>query len=86
MADKQGKQTVNPIQVQKYLGGVDYPASREDLVNRARDKGADDNIMDTLNRIPDKEYNSPTDVTKAIGNLKEHILGELNRPPWQAAV
>jgi Protein of unknown function (DUF2795) len=29
----------NPIQMQKFLAGVDYPASRDDLVRHAESEG-----------------------------------------------
>jgi hypothetical protein len=61
--------TVNPIQVQKFLGGVSYPASKETLIERAESQGADDEVRDTLERLPDQEFNSPNDVSEAIGKL-----------------
>ena len=33
---------VNPVRVQKFLGGLDYPASKEDLIKRAEREGADE--------------------------------------------
>lgn len=60
--------TPNPIQIQKFLGGVDYPASREALLAKARDSGADDNVLQALEGIPDKEYDSPTAVSSAVSD------------------
>lgn len=54
----------SPIDIQKALGGVDYPASKEDLVKHAKDKGADGTVLETLENLPDREFDSPTDVTK----------------------
>jgi hypothetical protein len=54
----------SPIDIQKALGGMDYPASKEDLVKHAQDKGADDAVLETLNNLADREYDSPTDVNK----------------------
>ncbi len=68
MADK--TQTVNPVQVQKFLGGIDYPCSKQDLLDTAKSQGADQNVMNTLKKLPDRKYDAPTDVTKAIGNLE----------------
>ncbi|APX02230.1 MULTISPECIES: DUF2795 domain-containing protein [Arthrobacter] len=56
----------NPIQIQKFLGGIDYPASKETLISRAKESGADSNVLDALQNIPDKEYDSPTDVSSAV--------------------
>jgi hypothetical protein len=61
--------SVNPIQMQKYLKGVDYPARKEDLLANAEQQGADDDVRAMLDRLPDQEYETPADVSKALGNL-----------------
>jgi len=62
---------VNPIQVQKYLKGIDYPASKNDLIKCAEEHGADDNVRSTLEQLPDKEqFETPADVSKAIGEIE----------------
>ena len=60
--------TPNPIQVQKHLGGIDYPATKEDILASARESGADDDIMKALEAIPDGEYDAPTAVSSAIAD------------------
>jgi hypothetical protein len=62
--------TVNPIQLQKYLGGLDYPTDKQTLVNKAREKGADDNVIQTLQRLPMDRFNSPNDVSEAFGKMR----------------
>jgi hypothetical protein len=62
--------TVNPVQLQKFLKGVDYPADKNTLLQRARDSGADDNAMRTLEQLPRDQFNSPNDVSEAIGQLR----------------
>lgn len=61
---------VNPIQLQKHLKGVDYPAKKQELIEHAQKQGADENALSALQQIPDEEYDSPTDVTKAISNVE----------------
>ncbi|MBV9844807.1 MAG: DUF2795 domain-containing protein [Kutzneria sp.] len=56
----------NPIQMQKFLAGIDYPASRDDIVEHARSQGADNEVLTTLNAIPDKTYNGPNAVSQAF--------------------
>ncbi|MEV0632454.1 DUF2795 domain-containing protein [Nonomuraea wenchangensis] len=56
----------NPIQLQKHLSGVDYPASKDDLVRAARDHGADDDIVKALENMPDREYDGPNAVSQAV--------------------
>lgn len=62
--------TVNPVQLQKYLGGLDYPVSREDLVRRAQQKGADQEVVRTLRSLPRDRFNSPNDVSEAFGDMR----------------
>ncbi len=57
---------VNPIQVQKALGGMDYPAGKQQIVEHARQQGADDEVISALERIPDREYDGPSGVQKEI--------------------
>jgi hypothetical protein len=60
---------VNPVQIQKYLRGVDYPASKEDLIKHAEREGADQSVLSMLERLPDGRYQTPADVSEAIGQL-----------------
>ncbi|PXY23521.1 DUF2795 domain-containing protein [Prauserella sp. PE36] len=53
----------NPIQMQKYLAGVDYPCSRDDLVEHARSKGADDDVLEHLRSLPERTYDGPNAVS-----------------------
>ena len=57
---------VNPIQVQKFLCGMDYPADKQALVDTAREQGADERVMNALEQLPDGNYETPADVSKGI--------------------
>jgi len=59
---------INPIELQKYLAGVDYPASRDDLVEAAKGNGADDDVVQALQGLGDDSFEKPTDVSAAISN------------------
>lgn len=61
---------VNPIQVQKFLAGMHYPAKKDELVKHAKTKGADDKIMQTLEQLPGESFQTPADVSKAIGQIE----------------
>ena len=56
----------SPIDIQKALGGVDYPASAGDLVKKAEESGAGDDVLSALKNLPDKQYESPAEVSKAV--------------------
>ncbi|WP_173924172.1 DUF2795 domain-containing protein [Agromyces sp. Marseille-P2726] len=55
-----------PIEIQKYLGGIDYPASRDEIVRTAEGSGADREVLDALRGLPDRQYDGPTAVSEAV--------------------
>ncbi len=57
---------VNPIELQKALGGMDYPASKEDLVKRAEEQDADEEVLSFLRDLPDRKYETPAAVNEEI--------------------
>jgi hypothetical protein len=54
----------NPSQLQKFLKGVDYPASRDDLVSHAKDNGADETVLEALRALPDRQFDGPNAVSQ----------------------
>jgi hypothetical protein len=57
---------VNPIELQKYLKGVEYPASKDDLTSAAESNGAPDEIVSALRGAGKDRFDAPTDVEKAL--------------------
>ena len=62
---------VNPIQIQKYLKGVDYPASKAALLEKARSLGADEDVCASIEQLPDEDFQTPADVSQAFGKLPD---------------
>ena len=66
---------LNPMEkIQKHLGEVDFPATKQELVDQCQDigqKGGEktDSIMETLKSLPDREYKSPDDVKNALTDI-----------------
>jgi hypothetical protein len=58
---------MNPIDVQKNLKGVSYPASRDDLVAAAEQNGGDSDLVEQLQGLNENEFESPAEVMKALG-------------------
>jgi hypothetical protein len=61
--------SINPVQLQKHLKGMDYPASKQDLIDHAKKNGADENALSVLEKIAEDQYETPTDVNKAVGKV-----------------
>jgi Protein of unknown function (DUF2795) len=64
-----GKAKATPIAVQSFLEGVGYPTGKRQLLREAESSRASRDVRATLRRLPDKQFESPTDVSKAIGRL-----------------
>jgi hypothetical protein len=61
---------INPAQVEKWLKGLSFPASKTDVISCAERNGADKQMRETLERLPDQRYERVTDVSKAISSLE----------------
>lgn len=70
MAQKTETTIPTPIHAQKFLGGIDYPTDKASLIKRAKDNGADENVVNALNRMSANTYNSPNDVSEEMGKLR----------------
>jgi hypothetical protein len=57
---------VSPIDIQKALGGMDYPAKKEDIVKHAQDNGGGDDVIKALQGIEDREYEGPSGVSESV--------------------
>jgi hypothetical protein len=60
-----------PANVMKHMKGIDFPAKKKDLIAHAKKaEGPDtEEVLEILNRIEDKEYNSPAEVMKELGEV-----------------
>jgi hypothetical protein len=57
---------VSPIDIQKALGGMDYPATKEQIVEHAQQHGGSDDVVEALKNIEDREYEGPSGVSAAV--------------------
>lgn len=62
-------QTPNPVHVQQFLGGLDYPAGKESILQRAEQQGADRKALKVLQQIPDQEYANPIALTHEVSKI-----------------
>jgi hypothetical protein len=54
-------------ELEKYLKGVDFPASKDDLIENARANGAPEDVIDMISDLSEDNFNSPIDLSKAFG-------------------
>ncbi|GAB3259932.1 DUF2795 domain-containing protein [Arthrobacter pigmenti] len=54
------------LRAEKALQGVDFPASKEELISYAENRGADAKSLQALRALPDQRFNSLDEVTAAV--------------------
>jgi hypothetical protein len=58
---------VSPIAIAKAIKGIDFPASKDELVEHAKQNKADKEVMEVLENLPEDEFETVADVEKAYG-------------------
>lgn len=56
----------NPIRIQKFLKGVDYPVKKSDLIQYAHKNKADKEVISILEGIKEDSFKNPAEISKAI--------------------
>ena len=55
-----------PDQIMKFAKGVKFPTSKQDLVSALKNNNAPKEVISVLDKLPDKNYNSPQDLISAL--------------------
>ena len=53
-----------------YLSGVSFPIRKDGLLSRAHSNNAPQDIMDVLERLPDRVYRSTADINIAVSDIE----------------
>jgi hypothetical protein len=64
---------INPAMVDQLLNHIPYPIGKNDLVNIAKQRGANDQVTNLLDRLPDKTYNNADEIKGDFGG----VIGKL---------
>lgn len=66
----QGMGGHSPSNILHHLKGIDFPAHKDDLVHKAEENDAGQDILDVIRHLPDMEYHSMADVLKGVGKAE----------------
>jgi hypothetical protein len=69
-SERRSQSRANPVEVQRFLEGVGYPTRKDRLVQEATSRGASRDVRETIERLPERRFDSPTEVSEAIGSLR----------------
>ncbi|WP_301662857.1 DUF2795 domain-containing protein [Methanoculleus frigidifontis] len=66
-------QELDPQIIAVQISGVDYPASKQDLIERAKFTDSPQMVIDVLNQFEDRDYKSQEDVKSEAEKLMKRI-------------
>ncbi len=62
---------INPDDAQQYLQGVEYPASKEDVVSAAENNGAPDDLMELITGLSRPEFSEEEQVLEDLRSFPQ---------------
>jgi hypothetical protein len=60
---------LSTAEITKCLRGMDFPAEKEDIIDYARDNGADEEVLAWMEDMPEEEFASISEVMSAFGEM-----------------
>ena len=69
-APQPGEGKVNDAEVQKYVEDLEFPCTRQELLNHVRGKGAPQKVLDFIGQFKSDEYGSRMDLSRDADRVK----------------
>jgi len=64
-----GMGEVSPSNIAHFLKGIDFPATKQDMIDYADDNNAPEQIIDIIDNLPDIEFQSMIEVITEASEL-----------------
>ena len=61
---------IDPAKVKQFLTGLDYPVSKDELVDKAKEAGAGEDVINALQKLQKTSFDAPADVVREVGKTK----------------
>mgnify|MGYP005833062971 CR=1 FL=1 len=61
---------VSAVDISKNLSGIDFPSDKSHLIDYARSKGANEDVINALQQMPERNYQNMADVERSFGETK----------------
>lgn len=71
MATSHPKRAPSAADIEKALSGIQYPRTKEELINYASQQLSDKDITDMINSLPSRIYRDSAEVAIALGEVKQ---------------
>ncbi len=71
MASSHPKRASSAADIEKALSEIQYPRTKEELINYASQQLSDKDITDMINSLPSRIYRDSAEVAIALGEIKQ---------------
>ncbi len=71
MATSHPERAPSAADIEKALSGIQYPKTREELVDYASVRVSDEELINLIRSLPTREYRDSADVAIALGEVKQ---------------
>ncbi|ACB96557.1 DUF2795 domain-containing protein [Beijerinckia indica] len=61
----------SPANITQHLKGIDFPAKKDDLIQRAKNNNAGQDVLEVIESLPEVDYGNMADVMKAYGEADQ---------------
>jgi uncharacterized protein DUF2795 len=58
--------SVGMTEIQQYIGGVSFPAGKEEVASEAESSGAPQSVVDRIRNAAMEQFSGPEDVMEAV--------------------
>lgn len=62
-----GDQPASSANVSRYIHGIGFPASKDDILKQAKRNGADETVLGLIKNVPERHYASSAELMKEFG-------------------
>ena len=66
----------SPFDVQRYVHGIKWPATKADVIAYAQEKGATESVLALLEQLPDKKFTSEVGISQSLGAAGTWAAGQ----------
>lgn len=62
-----------PARIGPYIKDINFPANKKDVIQHVKSSNADDEVIATLENLPEQKFNSSQELKKVLGDIQRQF-------------
>lgn len=62
-----------PAQIGPFIKNINFPANKKEVVKHAQHSNANQDVIDTLNSLPNQEFNSSQELKRVLADIQRQF-------------